>query len=61
VHGAVPAHFELNRGGVIPTGAPAEMVVGLIDLEMQQAGLEGGNLVALVYPATRPMFQDIAN
>jgi len=41
VHGAIPAHFELNRGGVIPTGAPAEMVVGLIDLEMEQAGLEG--------------------
>ena len=28
MHGAVPAHFDLNRGGVIPTGAPAEAVMG---------------------------------
>jgi len=46
VHGEIPFYWELNRSGLVSAGAPAEAAVGLIDLEMQQAGLEGGLLLS---------------
>ncbi|MFS6818030.1 hypothetical protein AAF134_01245 [Synechococcus lacustris Tous-12m] len=39
--GAIPANSATNGGGVVPAGLPAKPVVGLIDLQMQQARLVG--------------------
>ena len=55
MHGAIPGHGARHGGGDIPVVRPAELVVGLVDLQVQQGGCVRGAEIGGIEPLPWPM------
>ena len=52
---AVPVDRALHRGVETPPGHPAELMMGTLDHQVEQARLMRCQGIALIFPATRPV------
>ena len=57
MHGPIPGHGALNGGGKGPAGAPCQLVVGFVDLQVQATGFVGGRGIGEIMPATGAVAQ----